>query len=112
MRELFVYYRVRSGDETGALSVVAAFQNRLRQRHKQLEARLLRRSGLGGGEQTWMETYAMNPQPGEQPPWQPSQRQDVAGISEQLQQEIESMAAELAPYLDGPRHLEIFIASL
>ena len=108
MQELFVYYRVRSGDETGALSVVTAFQSRLRQRHPQLGARLLRRSGLGGGEQTWMETYAMNAQQGEQPP----QQQDVAGVSEQLQQEIESMAAELAPYLDGPRHVEIFVASL
>lgn len=108
MRELFVYYRVRSGDETSALSVVTAFQNRLRQRHPRLGARLLRRSGLGGEVQTWMETYAMNPQQGEPPPRQ----EDVGGISEQLQQEIESLAADLAPYLAGPRHVEMFVASL
>ena len=112
MRELFIYYRVRSGDETGALNVVTAFQNRLRQRHPQLGARLLRRAGSGGAMQTWMETYAMNPQQGEQQPRQHPQQQVVAGISEHLQQEIESMAAELAPYLDGPRHVEIFVASL
>ena len=29
-----------------------------------------------------------------------------------VQQEIESLAADLAPYLAGPRHVEMFVASL
>jgi hypothetical protein len=61
MRELFVYYRVRTADSALASVAAQAMQAQLRTRHPELIARLLCRPDTGGGEQTWMETYAADP---------------------------------------------------
>jgi Domain of unknown function (DUF4936) len=102
MRELFVYYRVRPGHETSALSIVEAFQSRLRQGVPRLQARLLCRSEASGTAQTWMEIYAVDPQPG-------GDRGD-GGITAELQQVIEAEAGPLAPCIEGSRHTEVFVA--
>ena len=116
MRELFIYYRVRSAQVGAARRVVLAFQAELRSRHPALKARLLRRdegmhtsigsdsdSDVDGAtanasEQTWMETYEVDP------------RIDAAGVSAALQAEIEACALGLAPFVHGARHTEVFIA--
>jgi Domain of unknown function (DUF4936) len=98
MRELFVYYRLRSIDAAAALTAVHSLQAQLRKRHPQLIARLLRRPEEVDGCQTWMETYSTDPM------------QDPAGISAELQSDIEAQARVLLPMLDGPRHAELFIA--
>ena len=98
MRELFIYYRLRSIDAAAAQSVVQACQAQLRQRHPHLVARLLRRPDDAQGWQTWMETYSTDPMNG------------APGITAELQSEIEAQAHTLLPLLDGPRHTEVFIA--
>ena len=116
MRELFVYYRVRSAQTDAAHRAALAFQGELRSRHPALMARLLRREentihgigiGIGSGsgsdiadasEPTWMETYAIDP------------RTDAAGVSQALQAEIEAGGRALAPFIHGTRHTEVFIA--
>ena len=100
MRELFVYYRVREADADAARAAVLGLQARLRARHPELRARLLRRPGAIDGRQTWMETYAVDP------------RHAPGGVDVELQAAIEAEAAAvLQPWLDGPRHTEVFIAS-
>ena len=93
MRELFIYYRLRSDLADTALVAVRGFQEKLRERHPRLIARLLRRPDEGDGWQTWMETYST-----------------IEGITIELQAEIESAADVLQPMLNGPRHTEVFIA--
>lgn len=97
MRELFVYYRVRAGKETSARHAVSALQMRLRRQFPQLNTRLLCRSEAFGGVQTWMETYAMDARP------------DGAGITVEIEQEIEAQARALAQYIAGARHTEVFV---
>ena len=98
MRELFVYYRVRAADAAAAQAAVQRFQAQLRAQHPQLITRLLRRPDAIDGRQTWMETYATDPQ------------HDRVGIDARLQDAIEAGARVLTPLLDGPRHTEVFIA--
>lgn len=98
MRELFVYYRVRSGDVAVLQNAVFAMQSQLTARHPALRARLLRRPEETHAEQTWMESYATDPQ------------LEPAGISAAVQAEIEAQAAALAPRVSGSRHTEVFIA--
>ncbi len=47
--------------------------------------------------QTWMETYAMDARP------------DGAGITVEIEQEIEAQARALAQYIAGARHTEVFV---
>ena len=99
MRELFIYYRLRSIDAQAARSLVLDFQAQLRTQYPQLVARLLHRpdpNDAAGGPQTWMETYSTDPM------------REPAGVTAALQSEIEAKAAVLAPLLDGPRHIEVF----
>ena len=101
MRELFVYYRVHSAQAPVARDAVLAFQAELTSRHPALRARLLRRAdGTDGteGEQTWMETYATDP------------LIDGIGITQSMQADIEASARALAPFVQGVRHTEVFIA--
>ncbi len=104
MRELFVYYRVPAAQTGAARSVVLEFQAELSLRHPALMARLLRRDenviqGIdGNSEQTWMETYVIDA------------RTHAGGVSAALQAEIEAAACALAPFIDGTRHTEVFIA--
>jgi Domain of unknown function (DUF4936) len=98
MRELFIYYRVRSANAAPALAAVRHFQARLQTLHPPLSPRLLRRPDEVDGAQTWMETYSTDPM------------LDPAGITAELQAAIEALAQPLAPLIDGPRHTEVFIA--
>jgi len=96
MRELFIYYRVRPADAVAALAAVQRLHAQLRSNHAGLCARLLRRPDDDHELQTWMETYATDP--------------PHDGISAELQAEIETGAGALAPFIQGTRHTEVFIA--
>lgn len=99
MRELFIYYRVRSDQAVAALAAARSFQARLGEAFPELRMRLLQRPEATDGCQTWMETYATDPMNAPQ------------GITPPLEAAIESLAqAALLPYLVGPRHTEAFIA--
>lgn len=98
MRELFIYYRIRSHQAAQAGQAVASFQARLMQDHPRLRARCLRRPDAKDGLQTWMETYSTDPMT------------DPEGVSPTLQVEIEALAVvELHGLIDGPRHVEVFV---
>jgi hypothetical protein len=101
MRELFIYYRLRSIDAEAAVGLVLEYQAQLRAQYPPLIARLLHRpAGDGGADelQTWMETYSTDPM------------REPAGVTAELQSVIEARAAVLEPLLDGPRHTEVFTA--
>ena len=98
MRELFIYYRIRSIHAPAAQALVHGFQGRLRVLHPPLISRLLRRPDEADGRQTWMETYSTDPM------------LDTTGITAELQSTIEAQAHALLPLIDGPRHTEVFIA--
>ena len=101
MRELFIYYRLRSIDAEAARGLVLEFQAQLRTLYPQLMTRLLHRldpDDETGGRQTWMETYSTDPM------------REPVGITAELQSVIEAAATVLAPLLDGPRHTEVFTA--
>jgi len=92
MRELFVYYRVAADRAEAARAAVSAMQTALRQRHPGLQARLLRRPEEADGQQTWMETYALNPE----------------GVAQAIQDDIAAAAATVSSFIEGPRHAEVF----
>jgi hypothetical protein len=105
MRELFIYYRVHLQAVPAAKAAVVAMQTRLRQRHPGLKTRLLCRAEPGTAPdtapdtaptQTWMETYAIDPMT------------HPAGITSELQAEIDAEARVLAAWIDGRRHAEAF----
>jgi Domain of unknown function (DUF4936) len=98
MRELFIYYRVRLTVAAPALAAVQRFQAQLQALYPPLRPRLLRRPDELDGVQTWMETYSTDPMLA------------PAGITAELQAEIETLARGLAPLIDGPRQTELFIA--
>lgn len=90
--ELYVYYRVAQADAAAAAGAVRAMQAGLRERHPGLQARLLRRPVAANDVQTWMEVYSI-----------------AGGVDEALQRQIESAASPaLQPWIQGPRHCEIF----
>lgn len=101
MRELFIYYRLRSGDAARALTIAREFQSKLIEQHPHLMARLLRRPDETDGWQTWMEIYSTDDSA--------DPMRQSAGITADLQQEIESRASVLLPMIDGARHTEVFI---
>lgn len=98
MRELFIYYRVRSAEARAARAAVLASQQHLCGQNPGLSARLLRRPEEADGHQTWMEAYATDP------------LQYPAGITPALQADIESSAQPMLRYVEGSRHTEVFIA--
>ena len=98
MRELFVYYRVTAAQAAVTLAQVQALHAELRSVAPGLAARLLRRPEEADGQQTWMETYALDPSAGS------------AGVGLELQAEIEARATRLVTRIAGPRHVEAFIA--
>ena len=91
MRELFIYYRVRSMNVATARVAVEQLQTALREQIPTLQARLLCRDERSAEPQTWMETYAI-----------------AGGIGTDLQARIEAQAQVLLPIIDGPRHTEVF----
>lgn len=79
--ERFVYYRIHEADTAAALS---AFQAAVAPG----SVRLMRRLDAGAGAlQTWMEVHAA----------------DTGAQTEP------ALAAALAPFIQGPRHLEQFV---
>ncbi len=98
MRELYVYYRVAAEDGARLEAAVHLLHTRLERDVTGLHARLLVRPDTVDGEQTWMETYSFDPQPG------------AVGIDPALQTRIDAEAGALSPLLRSPRHTEVFIA--
>jgi hypothetical protein len=99
MRELFIYYQVQAAQAVHMRTAVMRMQKQLQQSHPALITRLLRRPETTATDlQTWMETYATQPQ------------LEPAGITSLLQAHIESCANTLLPHLHGPRHVEVFTA--
>lgn len=97
MRELFIYYRVAENLAVDAAAAALAMQAQLQLAHPHLHMRLLRRPEAVDGQQTWMETYAV----------------DISvapeGIDVRLQTAIESAAIALQPWIAGLRHTEVFV---
>lgn len=94
-REVYVYYRIALSDLAAVEQAVRDVQCRWCARHSRSHARLLRRAADGApdGFVTLMETYA---QPG--------------GVSAAMQAALEAeLGAVLAPWLRGPRHVELFV---
>jgi hypothetical protein len=93
--ELYLYWKADAARGEAAQEAARNWQHTLRGAHPQLEARLLRRTDPGSeaaGELTVMETYR---HPG--------------GISDALQATIVDEGSRLlAPWLRGPRHVELF----
>ena len=99
MRELFIYYRLRSTDAAAALVAVQVCLAQLRQQYPSLSTRLLRRPDEVDGLQTWMEIYSTDPM------------REPAGVSAELQTVIEAQTnAALQPWRVGARHTEVFVA--
>jgi quinol monooxygenase YgiN len=97
-RQLFVYWKTRRDAAEAAAAAAAAMQAKLRQAHPGVVAALYRRSDegseTGSDEVTLMEVY-----------------RHAGGVDTSLQQAIESAAAQqLAAYLRGARHTEVFTA--
>lgn len=98
MRELYVYYRVPAAVVDRTERELRDLQADLRSAHPGLRTRWLRRPADPGITQTWMEIYALDPA--------------VApdGIDAQLERAIESSAARCLTGIEGPRHVEAFLA--
>lgn len=92
-RELYIYYRVADANADEAARAVSTMQRTLRAAHPGLAARLLRRPDAAGGVRTWMETYS-NPS---------------AGVDAAIETAIADAARALSQWIDGDRHVEIFI---
>jgi hypothetical protein len=92
-----VYYRVAQANAPAALQTVLDFQQRLREQHPGLAARVLRRSGQPADGVTLMEIYAFDDGRN-------------AGIDPALHSRIEAAAAALTPLLNSPRQTEAFDA--
>lgn len=92
VRALFIYYRVPTAEAGRAASAVREAQARLMQTHPGLVAQLWQRPQARDGQLTWMEVYR-HPQ----------------GVSAALQAQIDAALAVAAPWITGPRHVEVFM---
>ena len=91
-RRLYVYYRVAERDLAAVRAAAQAMQAELSARHHGLRAELLRRPGSASdGQVTLMEIYASD-----------------GGVDDPTGHDIERAALSLAPWLQGPRHVEQF----
>ena len=91
-QRLYVYYRIAEADLAAVLGAVHDLQQTLLDAHPGLQTELLRRPGLQDGQITLLEIYA-----------------HAQVMHEPLAQWIERRAAAmLAPWLQGPRHVERF----
>lgn len=89
---LFVYYRVRREHLADAVAAVRALQARWQALDAALQCELLRRCDDTGADVTLMETY----------------RRDC-GFDAVARRHFEDEAGvALAPWLNGPRHVEVF----
>lgn len=100
MRELYVYYRVPSGEAPTVQAQVQALHRQLRAEIVNLRPRLLRRPDPdSAGQITFMETYATDPP-------------QAGGVDPALQARIEAAACSQLTGLASARHVEVFIANL
>ena len=98
MRELLIYYRIRPDAAETATAAAMAMQERLRQQHPGLTARLLRRQPDVDPEPTLLEVYTYH-RDGEPP-----------GVTRAVEAEIAAAAiASLASFIAGERHTEVFV---
>lgn len=88
--DLYVYYRVRSGDADSLLPRVRALQAQLAAAHG-VAPQLKRRLDSTDGMQTWMEVYPAA----------------TAGFADTLALAVD--ASDLGPLIVGPRHTEVFM---
>jgi len=89
---LFIYYRVHRAHVADAVAAVRALQSRWQATDTSLRCELLQRPDAAGADVTLMETYRR-----------------AAGFDAPARRRIEDLAgAALAPWLIGPRHLEVF----
>jgi hypothetical protein len=97
-RNWFIYYRVLPGDLPRAMRVVRGAQTRLCEEQPGLRAALMQRAPAAGAHEpmTLLEIYSAAID------W-------PAGRTEALPAVIEHVVgAAVAPWLQGPRHLEVF----
>ena len=92
-RELYIYYRVREANVEVAGRAVSTMQRALCAAHPGLATRLLRRPESAAGQQTWMECY----------------EHSGAGVDAALQASIAEAARSLSRWVDGDRHVEVFV---
>lgn len=89
---LFIYYRVRREHLADAVAAMQALQAGWRTQDPTLRCELLRRTDEAGTDVTLMETYRR-----------------AGGFDAAERRRIEDAAvAALAPWLTGPRHVEVF----
>jgi hypothetical protein len=100
VRELFVWYRVRDDRVVEARAAVRAMQDALGSKWPGLQARLLTRDDVGGG-QTWMETYARD-----------GGAAESRGIDAAIEDGIATAALSLAALIESPRHVEAFVVGV
>jgi hypothetical protein len=91
--DYYIYYRVRDAQALSLREKVLPMQAAL-QRQYQVDTALKRRPDVHNGCQTWMEVYLAAPE----------------GFDAALADA--SAAAQIAPHIDGERHIERFIAVL
>jgi len=94
----FIYYRVQLDDLAQAAAVARNGQQQLCRAYPGLTAELMQRPASPGPtpQMTMLETYRA---PAD---WPAEQARSMPAAIEQVQ------AAALAPWLQGPRHLELF----
>lgn len=93
-RQWFIYYRIHLDDLPAAVGAARAMQLELQRTLPGLEAGLLRRPLAADGLVTLMETYTFH---------------DHAAPPPDALDRIEQAARQLAPWLNGQRHVEEFI---
>jgi Domain of unknown function (DUF4936) len=98
-RQLFIYYRLKPGNEAAVMQQVIEAQRLLMQEVPGLRAVCLRRPPLPGTPVTLMETYAIDA------------CTDPDGVSPETEAAVErAITAQIGSFIDGPRHVEIFEA--
>lgn len=90
-RSLYVYYRVRDGQEAVARVAIETMQATLKPLQPGLCARLMRKTDATGV--TWMEVY-----------------EHPDGVSHACEAMLETLASALPDGLFGQRHVEVFSA--
>lgn len=99
--ELYIYYRVAAPQEPQARAAVMAMQSALREAHPGLQSRLLRRPEASEGLLTFMEVYLIPV---------PPDADDDSATPARIEAAIEAAAAAcLSPWLQGGRHVEVFV---
>lgn len=97
MHELFIYYRVDAAHAAEATTRVLTWQREIGSAQPALrDARLLKRPGAQDGWHTWMETYVLLLAP-------------TGDDTVQLHGRLSRGPEGLRGWIDGERHLEVFV---